>query len=283
MKKSIIIILFVLGLGLHGNTEKPVVAVLDFYSDVLSEDELTSISSRLSSELLRNDQYILVEVSQRDTIIEEMAFSLSGFVDENQALEIGAMLSAEALVMGTVALVDDQYVISAKLVETTTGEILRSTEDQYKSINSLLTGLRFLARDLSGTTQLHQRRSRAFTAMGGGVLITGGSLFFLINGSQKISAVNAAWEDYNSMTSGDFDKAYNDYLDLHQDAQDSMANLQFMGGIGGTVLGVGLMGLSTWMLLSPLEIDNPFLEQSNLSLLVLPAEDSVSLAFGLSY
>ncbi len=65
----------------------------------------------------------LVERSQLQSILDELAFSGSGLVDATAPQEIGRLLGAEAWVVGTITTIGDRYRISAKLIETETGKL----------------------------------------------------------------------------------------------------------------------------------------------------------------
>jgi len=59
------------------------------------------VSDRLVSKLVNNQYYTVVERKELSKILEEQALSLSGVIDANQATEIGRLLGAEGLVMGS--------------------------------------------------------------------------------------------------------------------------------------------------------------------------------------
>ena len=59
------------------------------------------LSDRLVAKLVNNQYYTVVERKELSKILEEQALSLSGVIDANQASEIGRLLGAEGLVMGS--------------------------------------------------------------------------------------------------------------------------------------------------------------------------------------
>jgi len=61
----------------------------------------STVSDRLVAKLVNNQYYTVVERKQLSKILEEQALSLSGVIDANQAAEIGRLLGAEGLVMGS--------------------------------------------------------------------------------------------------------------------------------------------------------------------------------------
>ena len=73
--------------------DRETLAVLDFTTEAVSRTEMTAIVEFLSAELFNTEKYIVIDVSQRETILSEMEFSHQGCTDESCALEIGKLLS----------------------------------------------------------------------------------------------------------------------------------------------------------------------------------------------
>jgi curli biogenesis system outer membrane secretion channel CsgG len=61
----------------------------------------TTVSDRLVAKLVNNQYYTVVERKELSKVLEEQALSLSGVIDANQAAEVGRLLGAEGLVMGS--------------------------------------------------------------------------------------------------------------------------------------------------------------------------------------
>ena len=78
----------------------------------------------ISFELSKSNDVILVERERRSELIEEMSLSFSGLTDESTQLEIGKLLSVKYLVMGDIIDMDSMLLISVKLIDVESGEIL---------------------------------------------------------------------------------------------------------------------------------------------------------------
>ena len=76
---------------------------------------------------------------------------MSGCVEEC-LIEIGMLLGAQEIVYGSVGMIGNIYTISAKLVNATSGEIIRSSDfDSEGSINNLLKeGMSRIAAEFTG-------------------------------------------------------------------------------------------------------------------------------------
>jgi hypothetical protein len=68
--------------------EKPIITVLDFTGTSVAEAEMRSIINVLSSDLFKSGYFTVIDISQREQILNEMEFSGSGCSDESCRLEI---------------------------------------------------------------------------------------------------------------------------------------------------------------------------------------------------
>ena len=129
---------------------KETLAVLDFKTEAVSETEMNAIVEFLSAELFNTDKFIVIDVSQRQTILEEMEFSMSGCTDDSCALEIGKMLSAELIVTGNLSKVGSRYLMSVKMLQTETSRTMGTANGKFADLDELIDGLEVIAYDLAG-------------------------------------------------------------------------------------------------------------------------------------
>jgi TolB-like protein len=204
--------------------EKPILAVLDFQTEDLSSAEARSLVSLLSSALFSTGRYTVVDVEKRETVLKEIAFSLSGCTDESCQIEVGRLLAAELIVTGNISRVGNRVVFSAKLMETSTGKTLATADGVYGSMDALLDALPQLAGKLAGVEVAGFTGGGApvdwkfigivsLAVIGAGGLGYGGWAVFDA-GSYKSGTVDPAWAAYEAVSSGvpaDYDAAYSEY------------------------------------------------------------------------
>lgn len=125
--------LFVLGLGSpilaqEAPKEKlPMVAVLPLDARGLTSEEGTVMTEMLGSELLQTGAFRVMERSQMDKILAEQGFQKSGACDNSQcAVEMGQLLGIERMVVGSIGKVGRTFLVSVRMVNVGTGEILKS-------------------------------------------------------------------------------------------------------------------------------------------------------------
>jgi TonB family protein len=127
------------------------IAVFDLENNGLQDSEVRILTDRLQSELVKVGNYTVVERKKIEKIFEEQKFQMSGCVEEC-LIEIGMLLGAKEIVIGSVGRFGSTYTISARLVNASTGEMIQSSDfDTDGSIDGLLkTGMQIIAMELSG-------------------------------------------------------------------------------------------------------------------------------------
>ncbi|MCX7038298.1 MAG: hypothetical protein NT005_04100, partial [Spirochaetes bacterium] len=128
----------------------PIITVLDFKTNNIAASDMRSIISLLSSALFKTGRFRVIDVTQRDTLLKELEFSMSGCTDESCQLKIGKMLSAEQIVVGDIAKVGSRYMLSSKMLQTETAGTLASADGIYPTMDALVDDLYTLASTLSG-------------------------------------------------------------------------------------------------------------------------------------
>ena len=121
------------------------VAIFDFENNGLEPYEVRQLSTRLESELVIVNKYNVVERSKIDEILKEQKLQMSGCVEEC-LIEIGNMIGAKKVILGSVGIMGKNYTSSARLVNAETGEILKSANYDTQSLGDLLSfGMKYTA------------------------------------------------------------------------------------------------------------------------------------------
>ncbi len=106
-----------------------------------------AVSDQILTELLRTGRYELVERGQMAQVLGEQELSLAG-LSAGQAAEVGAMLGAEGVIIGTVSEYEKVAYrgktipvvgISARLIDTKSGKIIWSSDVAQRASNSSVT------------------------------------------------------------------------------------------------------------------------------------------------
>lgn len=119
---------------------KQTIAVLDFES-IGSEEHLgKAVSEIIRTELIETNRYRVVERAQINKTISEQTFQKSRLIDDKSAVELGKLLGADLIVIGSVVKIGTSYTINSRMIDTKTGEAKMGKNATGNDLN-LLTAL----------------------------------------------------------------------------------------------------------------------------------------------
>ena len=156
MKKTfaipVLIILMVIFLVQNSIAEvKPTIAVLDFES-VGSEEHLgKAVSEIMRTELIGTRKFRVVERSQINKTLSEQQLQKSGIVDEKSAVQLGKILGADLIIIGSVVKIGTAYTINSRMIDVKTGEATLGKNVTGNDLNLLTNLSRSLIENLFGT------------------------------------------------------------------------------------------------------------------------------------
>ena len=129
------------------------IAVFDLENNGLKDSEISILTERLQSELVKVGGYTVVERKKIEKVFEEQKFQMSGCVEEC-LIEIGMLLGAKEIVIGSAGRFGSTYTISARLVNAATGEVLKSANYDHSGdiAQLLIKGMKELAYELATNT-----------------------------------------------------------------------------------------------------------------------------------
>ena len=149
MKHSLIALLFIATIF-----SQQTVAVLDFEGIGVSQEEAKALSNRFGSEFLElaGYKFTLVERQAMGEILKEQGLQQTGCVSSECAVEVGAALGAQLIIIGSISKVGSIFSVNARMLDVETAKILKSINyDQVGDIGLLLTkGMRKAAAKMLG-------------------------------------------------------------------------------------------------------------------------------------
>ncbi len=153
MRRLIFIFLLILLLVVSVFSQgKPRTAVIPFNAIGVAEIESLTASNLFETALVQTDSFLIIEQTQIAEILEAQSFTLSGCTDESCAVEIGKLLSAEQIVLGSFSKVGSGYIINAKIIDVTLGRNIRADKVSFSSMDELSESVDLLAYKLVGLT-----------------------------------------------------------------------------------------------------------------------------------
>jgi TolB-like protein len=208
MKKHFIIFLLV-GIVLaqktavtvkENDSDNKFIAVFDLENNGLRDNEIRTIRNRLESEIKKTGLKV-VEREQINELHKEQKLQLSGAV-EHSLVNIGALLGATHVLSGSVGKMSDTYyTISAKLVDVSSGELIKTADyDAMKGLSDLIkNGTRIIASSLFEIqVETNLEEQSHYTVMVGNIFISDKDFHISFFGN-PLNIGLTIWENQNQI------------------------------------------------------------------------------------
>jgi len=124
--------------------EKPRIAVLDFPSIGCDSSLGLAASEILRTELGGRGRYRIIERAQLVRVMEEQSLQISGVADEQAVVEIGKLLGAKMVVVGSLVRTGKTFTLNSRFIDVETAEVKKSqnirgnSEDEISNMCSSL-------------------------------------------------------------------------------------------------------------------------------------------------
>lgn len=152
-KSAIFSLVLVVSLFSLAAQDKARVAIIPFEAREVSQSEAQVMTELFETALVKTGVYNIIEQTDIEAIVEAQSYSLSGCVDDACAVEVGKLLSAELIVIGTLSKVGGQYIANAKFVDVALGKNVNADSVSAADIGEMTTsGATLLAYKLAGLT-----------------------------------------------------------------------------------------------------------------------------------
>jgi len=252
MKKWLIVLLSPLLPFCLFSQSKPIIAVLDFKTDGVSEKEMRTLIARFTTALFNTEKFTVIDIGQRESLLREMEFSVSGCTDEACQLKIGKMLSAEMIVVGNIGKIGSRFLISSKMLETETARTRSAVDGVYSSLDLMVDDLPNLSAKLAGITQrvaplFNWKIQGGIVSLIAGIGSMGAGGYFLYDvATNGKTAIDSARSEYEQASEADAEAKWNA---LNATVEGTKARLYW--GIGLSAAGILLSGLGVVLFTMP--------------------------------
>jgi len=110
---------------------KKTIAVMDFSLIGMKSSSIEKFALEdMTTKFVQSGQYIVVERTKLDTILQEQKLADSGLLDEQSASKVGKLVSADIILTGTFSKRGKQWKVNLRLVDVTTGIILSAINEK---------------------------------------------------------------------------------------------------------------------------------------------------------
>lgn len=160
-----LLVFIVMGQIVVAQDEQPRIAVLDFQSIGCEEDLGRATSEILRTELGSIGKYRIIERAQLLKVMEEQKLQLSGAVDEQTAVEIGKMLGAKMVVVGSIVRIGTTFTLNSRFIDVQTAEVKKSRNIRGNSEDEISNMCSSLAKLISDDSAVYEKPTSAVPNM----------------------------------------------------------------------------------------------------------------------
>lgn len=139
MIKKTLCVLFVLWpLCLYAQVDTFVVAIMPFKAIDVPDSHAEVVTGLFETELKKTGMFQIIEQNRIEEILQTHQYSLSGLTDENYAVELGKLASAQQIIVGDLSKLGIKFYLNVKLLDVENGENLTAEWISGDSIDDLL-------------------------------------------------------------------------------------------------------------------------------------------------
>ena len=209
------------------------VAVLPF--DTLDGEAKANNLGRICSELMSSrlaaqPSILQVERSRLESVVSELQMVERGEISAKGAASVGKLLGANSVVLGSIASAGANFLVTARVVDTETGEILTAADRDFPRANFVA-----FSKDVVVTKSKSGAAFRSAVAPGWGQVYNGDTGRGVAYGTMFAAAAGGAIAStiFATQAENDYNDNSRDTVDRRDDANEhyNRANL-FLIGIG---------------------------------------------------
>ena len=125
------------------------IAVIDFDAKGVTRQDAMRVSEWLRNEMINTGQFKVIERSAMNAILKEQAFSMTGCTDTSCAVEVGKLLSARKMLVGSVELWNNKIFINGRIIDVEKGVAEFAHKETVNSVKELDTRAASFAKNLA--------------------------------------------------------------------------------------------------------------------------------------
>lgn len=110
--------------------KKPM-ALVNLKSIGVSTEVQGGVQSKLTTELIKTQQFELMEREEMSSILAEQSFQQSQCSEEDCAVEMGRLIGVELMTAGTIVKIGDLYSLNLRVFDVATGKILKTASIEF--------------------------------------------------------------------------------------------------------------------------------------------------------
>ncbi|MFC1523044.1 CsgG/HfaB family protein [Elusimicrobiota bacterium] len=143
-------------------SERSKIAVTDFDSltEEISSLEALAISEFLRSALVETQTFRVINRQDMNKLLTEMRVQQSGYTSSSDAAQVGQVLNAQKVIVGSISVLGEVFYINVNMVNVETHEIEFAKSATAYSIDDLQSAMNDLAVEIAKSVLQKEERSR---------------------------------------------------------------------------------------------------------------------------
>jgi Tol biopolymer transport system component len=137
-------------LAVAGLAEQPAVAIVDFEAKNCDQGIADAVSEIMRTEIIATGRFRVIERAQLARVMEEHAFQMSGLVEASTIAELGKLVGADYVAVGSVSGLGGTYTVAVRYIDVETAEAALGKTETATSESGLPDVCRRLAAALTG-------------------------------------------------------------------------------------------------------------------------------------
>jgi hypothetical protein len=173
--------------------EKMRVAVVDLKADGVPARTARTVSDMIRTDMVNTGRFTVIERAQMDAIMKEQGLQMTGCTDQDCAVQVGKIVSARKILVGSVSPLGTAIVINVRIVDVEKGLVDYAAREKAASEATLDTAVSLLTKNLSGRIAGDHRMKEGRSS--GTVPMTGYYLRSIVPGWGQFYA-GETWKGY---------------------------------------------------------------------------------------
>lgn len=120
MKKLFFFLMMMISFSLAAQ-EKMRIAIMDLEPKDMSASDAGKISELIRNEMINTGKYTVIERAQMNTLLKEQGFQQAGCTDVSCAVEMGKLMSARKILVGSVMKLGAKIILTGRIVDIEKG------------------------------------------------------------------------------------------------------------------------------------------------------------------
>jgi TolB-like protein len=217
------------------------IAVMDFQSSEQDMQIARMVTDTFVTELVKIEQYEVLERAQLEKVIQELQLSESDDFDDSQVLEIGSLAKTRKIIIGSISQDSKLITLNVRVINVETGSIVSADKLVAKTTKELLQSIEKLAGTLFkpekplSTFEVRMQDTRFKRAF---AMLVAGSSMALAAIPIEIVSIYYFWAVPGNYSAGQFTR--NQLIGIEAALITGMAvgGLLFIGGVALDIISI---------------------------------------------